>query len=1254
MRGLLIAVLAAATTSCFVSESGQVANNCLQNGILVDPCVVNARAGQTVELAGSIAGNPGAPVDWILPQSAADAFDVVAEPNKLTLVSKQNVTAVFPVQASDPADSARFSGASIQVSRADFANTPPPFVLFGGDLPVGSKSSATAAGGNLYYVAYADSNPPGSVVGAPLNFYVQQYETSTNRLLATVVGQFLDFNDPQAALPIVPNVAADCAGNGYWIDVDPALGYVLRKLAPGATTYEQVALGGYTQLRLDTLSVACDGALYFIGQTADYSGADGAIYSIALLPDRRGVLGGVFKSYDGLPRSGVVRVLPDGRLDPSFQPGQGASGPVFAVLPQPNGKLLVGGSFSFFDGIFRPGLVRLNGDGSFDSAFNPLLIPPQVAQSVVGSLITVNALAAQPDGKVCVGGNFSTSGGLPGNSIVRLGTSGNLDPSFDAGAGATLQGFAAEIYAVAVQPDGKIIVGGYFDQFGGEPRNNVARLNADGSVDAGFQASNLGPDDRVQTLELQPDGKCLIGGRFLQVDGQPRRGMARLNADGTLDTSFDPGAGLGYLAELPGMAYDLALQEDGSVLVAGFFDQCGTTPRNNIVRVDSTGHVDTKFNPGTGANSAVHAVLLEPDDKIVIGGEFTSYNGFLRDQIARLNLDGSIDNGAVLPTAAQAASRGPVRPAGQAFGPSAGPDGVVGDVIVQPDQSILIAGDFTALTDLGIFAPRPGIARILADGTIDFGFDPSSGVPAGSSFGALALQPDGRILLAGIVAGGQGLPGVLRLNADGSRDNGFSSVAFAGSTLPGISEIAALAVQADGKILVGGRFDSFAGQPFNGLVRLNADGSVDSTFNAGAGGLDAQGLLGNVFDLVVQADGTILVGGFFRSFGGFPRGSLVRLSADGLVDSTFNTGSQGFDFNVYTVVPDPAVPGTILVGGDFTSYAGQTRRAVARLDASTGTLDASFDPGLGPQSSGQQLPFVYSLVPDPFSGSILACGSFDSFGGVTRGNIARLDFLGNVDTAFAPVSGADGPVFAADLASSGLIAIGGAFLAYDGTPRSRFSLLNPDGTPYTTDPGPGSSAPLGLNRIEAFGQYPRFVLPVDLATVAVLDSVDSMVVDSKGRLLVGSSNVEALAWGARLLVDPRGASSVVGIDTEFIDVLGGEVSDPDLITGPVADVAVDAGDVAYFAIDGGFIDGQHVSARNTMGEEVYRVSDYLNLCPTGCSDPLAACGETVPFEKIVSIGAAGPGYLRIVDDISTGTLPVECQESLRFIMLDPR
>lgn len=254
----LVAVLALG--ACFVSEG-----DCVQNGIVVQPCAINARAGQTVVLRAAVVGAPEEPIDWILPASAGAAFAVSTTDNSITLISLQNVSASYPIQASSRTEDSVYGGSVVGVGSATFGSQPPPFVLFGGDLPVGSKAGATAAGGNLYYVAYASSE---LFVGGSPNFFVKQYDLATNALLADIPGQFSLF-DGTGASPIFPNVEADCQGNGYWVDRlnDQNQTIVLRRLAPGATTPDQQVLGDNTTIAsfvLPSLSVSCTGRIYFL------------------------------------------------------------------------------------------------------------------------------------------------------------------------------------------------------------------------------------------------------------------------------------------------------------------------------------------------------------------------------------------------------------------------------------------------------------------------------------------------------------------------------------------------------------------------------------------------------------------------------------------------------------------------------------------------------------------------------------------------------------------------------------------------------------------------------------------------------------------------------------------------------------------------------------------------------------------------------------------------------------------------------
>jgi uncharacterized delta-60 repeat protein len=244
------------------------------------------------------------------------------------------------------------------------------------------------------------------------------------------------------------------------------------------------------------------------------------------------------------------------------------------------------------------------------------------------------------------------------------------------GAQSANDGFAPDannpVLALAVQPDGKVLVGGQFTTIAGQTRNRLARLNADGSLDSGFAATDV--DNDVNAIAVQADGRIVIGGAFTQVGAYLRNHIARLNADGSVDTAFDPSAnGTSVNA--------LALQPDGKLVLGGGFTSLspsggGALTRNNIARLNADGSVDTAFNPNASGN--VLALALQPDGKLVAGGVFTSLapNGggaITRNHIVRLNADGSVDT---------------------AFDPNA--DSYVAALALQPDGKLLLGGMRTA------------------------------------------------------------------------------------------------------------------------------------------------------------------------------------------------------------------------------------------------------------------------------------------------------------------------------------------------------------------------------------------------------------------------------------------------------------------------------------------------------------------------------------------------------------------------------
>jgi uncharacterized delta-60 repeat protein len=348
------------------------------------------------------------------------------------------------------------------------------------------------------------------------------------------------------------------------------------------------------------------------------TGANNYIWTSAIQNDGKIIIGGVFSSYNGTARSRIARLNADGTLDATFNPGIGANLDVRATAIQSDGKIIIVGDFTTYNGTARNYIARLNSDGSLDATFNP----------GTGANNIIWESNIQSDGKIIIGGDFTSYNGVARNFIARLNTDGTLDATFNAGTGANLR-----VHTTAIQSDGKIIIGGAFTTYNGTARNRIARLNADGSLDAAFNPGT-GANDMVFTTAIQSDGKIIIGGIFTSFNGTARNRIARINADGSLDATFNPGTG----ANSP--VYSTAIQSDGKIIIGGYFNSYNGTARNHIARLNTDGTLDNAFNPGTGANGYVYATAIQSDGKIIIGGDFQTYNGIARNYIARILVSG--------------------------------------------------------------------------------------------------------------------------------------------------------------------------------------------------------------------------------------------------------------------------------------------------------------------------------------------------------------------------------------------------------------------------------------------------------------------------------------------------------------------------------------------------------------------------------------------------------------------------------------
>jgi uncharacterized delta-60 repeat protein len=352
-------------------------------------------------------------------------------------------------------------------------------------------------------------------------------------------------------------------------------------------------------------------------------GPNASVTGSCLMPNGKIVLVGDFTSYQGVSQNYVTRINSDGSIDPAFNIGTAALGAVFTCASQPDGKVLIGGNFTNFNGTIINRLVRLNPDGSVDATFN-------IGTGATGGV--VYAIAVQPDGKIVVGGTFIAFNGAPVSRIVRLNANGTTDAAFTANA--SIDGPVRDF---ALESDGKIVVAGNFSGCNGVGRRAVAKLNSDGTLFTGFDPG-VGPSGgTIRSVSVHSNGKVVVGGDFFLWNNLPCGYFMQMNANGTPDTGFILGDGFGNFV------FTTAIQPDGKIIVGGMFNSLNGIPTNYLTRLNGDGSIDNIWNPsGTGAGNEVYTSTLQPDGKVIIGGYFGSYNGVSRAYVARLSLCGTL------------------------------------------------------------------------------------------------------------------------------------------------------------------------------------------------------------------------------------------------------------------------------------------------------------------------------------------------------------------------------------------------------------------------------------------------------------------------------------------------------------------------------------------------------------------------------------------------------------------------------------
>lgn len=793
-------------------------------------------------------------------------------------------------------------------------------------------------------------------------------------------------------------------------------------------------VGGVTRNRVARLNA--DGTLdsgFNPNVTGDFGAA---VETVAVQADAKILIGGRFTTVGGTARSYLARLNSDGTLDGTFAPV--LNGGVDILRIQTDGKVIVRGSFSTIGGVSYSSLARLNANGTLDSGFNPSTAGPH------------RCLTLQADGKILVGGGLTAYGsGTTRQMLARFNANGTLDTGF---VEANING---TVHEATVQPDGKILIGGDFTMVGGAIRSRLARLNADGTLDSGFAPVVSG---QVSEIVVQANGGILFTGSYTAVGGIMVNNIARwdgsawsavgLGTEGEVRDlavsgsvlfaagGFSQMNGVGSLgiAQLdiptakwtsPGVGVDslvYALAVSGSDLyVGGDFLTAGGVMVNRIARWDGS----TWSALGSGMNGSVYALAVHGTD-VYAGGNFSTAGGVAASNIAKWSTASgtwsALGAGASSTVRALAVSGGSVYAGGNFIGGVARWDtatstwsslgtGVSGEVkaLAVSGSDLYVGGWFEKAGE----QPSGGLAAMNSDGSLDSAFSQNASFALGP-FTCTAVLPDGGILVAG-QPGPFSPSGLNLLDANGVM-NPMLNVNTPGLTVMSIS---AMAVQADGKIVLAGQF-TFDGNPqtFH-LLRLTPDFPFNARYTLDAGfapvmfdNIGPDGITG----VAVQADGKVLVGGAFHGVGGQFQPNLARLNANGTLDGGYA----------------PSIPGgvsaiTLQADGRLLIASSATLGSLTRLNTD-GTTD--FPPYL--ESSGIQFHSITGIVCQS-DGKIVLSGSFMNLGIGTTLKFLRFHSYGMRDTAFNPPGTLGFTVDVSDAvqrADGGLVFVGSFFSVY--------------------------------------------------------------------------------------------------------------------------------------------------------------------------------------------------------------------------------
>jgi uncharacterized delta-60 repeat protein len=731
-------------------------------------------------------------------------------------------------------------------------------------------------------------------------------------------------------------------------------------------------------------------------------------------------------------------------------------------------------------------------DGTLDPSFNP--------GTGVKQIPIVRNRHNYSDGtnRYLVYGFFTSMNGQPCNSLARFSSTGVLDTTFNPPINGELR--SVVLYKDSSDPNyGKILVAGRISVgTGGGTYYNLARLNSDGTLDTSF-SQTFDSQGLANTIGVQSDGKLLIGGWSLTVlgDANATYHLLRLNANGSVDNSYPKSSNPEGLVNSVQILNDDAANPNRA-RVFGILPNLSGSHTGYLVYLFNSGGVQSYLGDET-FNGPVYSYRTDSQNRVVYVGQFTQALGVNRKYVARFNSNGTLDT---------------------SFDPGIGPNGRVSDLVIQGDDKIVVAGNFNQFGG----NPVGYIARLNSNGAVD------------STFTAAA---DDRIFNFGLVNevgpqfvvfgsfrnfNGMARPGLAYLDSSYNLLSLYSGWTIA-NTKNGY--VYAITTQTDGKVLVGGDFTEVQGKYCHSLARLNPDGTLDNLFRAGVDG--------SIRTIALQTDGKMLLGGYFGECNGYARTSLARLNAGTSLDLTFNPIVTKLDGSVSDLRRLVYLTGgQIMVAGHFRKINGTDRTQVARLNAN-GTLDEAFNSQITINLGAS----IRSNSVAPTTGGKYVVSGYVTYDGLARGFLCRLLNTGALDTTFGPTVSTTpspnvvitaGEVMDMGLQPDGRIVIVGNFpeiidgSLFDRPQRGRIARFTADGAldnTFTTDTGANNTVNcLALQPKGKFiigGYFTRYNVPVitdpnNANRIARVNSNGSF--DGTFKSLPGADNV---LWAVTLL-----------------------------------------------------------------------------------------------------------------------------------------